>query len=209
MNHNMSKILLVISTILCFKQSNVVCIGNEPSHVNKDAHDKPAQNKRKNKTEADHHYLAQLKDIEINYHKVLEEIRLKLESGSKKNCLQTNHLEDAKKKIKLLEAHYQELVNSLKSTAPTPKLNQKIDISLLMGSDPTEWIEQLKKAYDSKPKNDNLNIIYQTQDLPISQKSVPTKTLDSEDQVINQSYTPYNSVQEIKEDPNKTELQYD
>ncbi|MBA4249863.1 MAG: hypothetical protein C0432_05110 [Candidatus Puniceispirillum sp.] len=184
---------------------------DKSSNLNRDTHNKPAQAEKREDRKVDHHYLAKLKDIQINYHKVLEEIRVKLESESKKNCLQTNHLEDAKKKIKLLEIHYQELVSSLKSSAPTPKLNQKIDISLLMGSDSAEWIEQLKKAYDSKAKknNDGPNAFYQTQDLPVSQKSVPTKTLDYDDQMINKNFTPYNTVQEIDENLNKQALQYE
>lgn len=153
-----------------------------------------------------------LKDIEFNFHKILSEIRRKLEAESKQNNIQTNLLEDLKKKIKLLELQHQEIINNLKSTAPTPKLNQKIEISQIIDPDAVEWVENLKKVYeiDIKKKSEDLSNYSKAQDLPTANKSVPLKTLNYDEQMINTNYTPYKSVREIiGENTEEHERQYD
>lgn len=152
-----------------------------------------------------------LKDLEFNYHKILNEIRHKLESESKQNNIQTNILDDIKKKIQILEIHHQEMINNLKSSAPTPKLNQKIEFAQIIDAEATEWVEDLKKAYNTKTKRKVEELLNnsQAEELPTTQKSVPSKTLNYDEQMIDPNFTPYKSVKEIVGDTEEHERQYD
>lgn len=179
----------------------------QSSKINKSSINKTYQSKNKNQKK-DHQTLH---DLEFNYHKILSEIRRKLEAESKQNNIQSNLLDDLKKKIKLLEIHHQEMVNNLKSSAPTPKLNQKIEIDQIINSDSSEWVEDLKKVYNTKAKigNDVLLNSSQAEELPTTQKSVPSKTLDYSEQMIDTHFTPYKSVNEIIENSDEHKHSYD